>query len=657
MKKLDLTPRLRKLVPVSLEHVIIEEGFWGERLRVNREITLPIEYKQCKVTGRIDAFKLDWKPGDRASPHIFWDSDLAKWIEAASYSIATNPDPKLENRLNQVIDLVVSAQQEDGYLNVHFTVVAPGKRWLNLRDEHELYCAGHLMEAAVAHYQATGKRKLLDAMCRYADYIGSVFGRAHGKKRGYPGHEEIELALVKLYRTTGARTYLDLAKYFIDERGRTPPFFDKEAKQRGEPSSGRKHGGYDSLQAHAPVKEQKTAEGHAVRACYLYAGMADVAAETEDKKLLTACRTLWSNIVETRMYIHGGIGSTRFGERFTLDYDLPNEDAYAETCAAIALVFFAHRMLQIEPDRQYSDVMERALYNGVISGVSLDGKRFFYDNYLASFPGIHTFTGQKSPVRQKWFGCACCPPNIARLLASFGQYVYSQSESSIFVHLFADGEVTLHVRRQEVKLVQQTQYPWSETVKILVSPAAPVTFTLAIRIPGWCKDARVTVNSDPVAIDAHIRKGYLKLRRIWKKGDTVELRLAMPVERMEAHPSVRHDCGRIALQRGPVVYCLEETDNGKDLNDVIFPGNSKLVVKKRSSGLFKGIPVISGKAFRRDKGGWQGTLYRATLSRHLPCGLVAIPYFMWANRGEGEMVVWIRQAEPSVAPRRGKSRA
>ena len=637
---------MRTLTPVSYRQVRMEGGFWGRRLRVNREVTLPLEHRQCKSTGRIDAFRLDWKPGKTPVPHIFWDSDVAKWIEAASYSLATHPDAGLAKKVDDVIDLIASAQQDDGYLNIYFTVVEPEKRWSDLRDWHELYCAGHLMEAAVAHYETTGKRKLLDVMCRYADYIDSVFGRGRGKKRGYPGHEEIELALVKLHRATGCEKYLDLARYFIDERGRRPHYFEKEARQRGEVAGRYDISQEDYRQAHLPVREQKTADGHAVRACYLYAGMADVAGETGDKELLAACRAIWRNIVEKRMYVHGGVGSTRQNERFTMDHDLPNEEAYAETCATIGLVFFAHRMLQIAPDRQYADVMERALYNGIISGISLDGRRFFYSNYLASMPGTHRLRGDRfPPVREEWFDCACCPPNLARLLASLGGYVYSRTADSIFVHLFAEGQTTLELGGREVTLRQRTRYPWDGDVRIDVSPESPATFTVAVRIPGWCKNARAAVNGRAVAVESGLRKGYLKLRREWKKGDRVELHFEMPVERVEAHPSVRHNCGRVALQRGPVLYCLEEKDNGKDLHDILLPARAKMTLRKGTSGPLKGIPTIRAKALRRDAGQWKGALYRAAGSKHRPCDITAIPYFMWANRGEGEMLVWIRQAE------------
>ncbi|MBO4527684.1 MAG: glycoside hydrolase family 127 protein, partial [Victivallales bacterium] len=388
-----------KLLP--FKNVAITGGFWQKRQTVNRENTLPIEYRQCKDTGRIDAWKLEWKPGMPNPPHIFWDSDVAKLIEAVGYSLAQFPDPKMEALMDELIDWMEKAQQPDGYLNTHFIAVEPEKRWTNLRDWHELYCAGHLIEAAVAYYQGTGKRKMMDILCRYADYIATFFGPGPNQKHGYPGHEEIELALVKLAEATGNKKYLNLAEYFINERGKQPHYYDIEREQRGDTTPYRL-GGPDILpyaynQSHLPVREQKTAEGHSVRACYLYAGMASVARETGDQSLIDACKTLWDNVTTKRMYIHGGIGSSRFGERFSFDYDLPNEEAYAETCAAIALAFFAHNMMRLEADSRYADVLERCLFNGIISGISLDGKQFFYDNILASHPLYHKYSGQKSP--------------------------------------------------------------------------------------------------------------------------------------------------------------------------------------------------------------------------------------------------------------------
>jgi DUF1680 family protein len=632
-----------KLTPVSLKNVSIKGGFWEPRVRVNREVTLPIEYEQCQKTGRLDAWKLSWKPEDPNPPHIFWDSDVAKWIEAAAYSLTTHPDPELEKKVDGIIDRIAKAQQKNGYLNTHFTVVEPRKRWKNLRDWHELYCAGHLIEAAVAYHAATGKQKLLNVMCRYADYIRSVFGRGKRKKRGYPGHEEIELALVKLYRATGTRRYLNLAKFFINERGRQPHYFDIEAKARGENPSDYWAGSYDYCQAHVPVRQQTTAEGHAVRACYLYAGMVDVATETGDEELLQVCQTIWQNITEKRMYITGGIGSTHIGERFTFDYDLPNESAYAETCAAIALVFFAHRMLQVDGDGTYADVMERCLYNGIISGVSLDGKRFFYDNYLASYPGFHHFARRSSPERQEWFGCACCPPNLARLLASLGNYIYSQGKDEMYVHLYVDSEAQFTIGETRVSLRQNTEYPWKEQVILNVGVDKTVPFTLALRIPGWCREAHMRVNDKVIDIEKHVEKGYLKLQHMWKHGDTVELMLRMPAKRIEAHPSVRHNCGRVAFQRGPIVYCLEEFDNGKDLNAIVLPRSSRLFVKTYRN-LFGGMPVITAKAQRCDTSDWEHTLYHPAGSSQIRDTVItAIPYFMWANREPGEMLVWIRE--------------
>ena len=638
------TPSLRRLEPVPHKQVVVNDSFWAPRLDTNRRVTLPIEYRQCKKTGRIDAWKLDWKPGRGTPPHIFWDSDVAKWIEAVGHSLATHPDPRLERLADRVIDLIVKAQQPDGYLNVHFTVVAPAKRWTNLQSCHELYCAGHLIEAAVAYYDATGKRRLLDALCRYADLIGRVFGPGKGQQRGYPGHEEIELALVKLYRATGEPRYLALSRFFVDARGRRPHYYEQQARARGEnPASAAAgaHAPFDYVQAHAPVREQTAADGHAVRAGYLYAGMADVAAETGDKALLGACRRLWRNIVDRRMYVTGGVGSAHHGERFTFDYDLPNETAYAETCAAIALVFFAHRMLQIDADAQYADVMERALYNGVLSGISLDGERFFYTNPLAQHPdasGYNRWPAERPP----WFGCACCPPNVARLLASLGGYVYSTSAKGreAWVHLYVGGEATLDLAGRHVTLRQKTAYPWRDTVRLTVEPEQPTAFALALRIPGWCRGATIRVNGRVVR--PTVRKGYARLRRQWRRGDRVELVLPMPVQRIHSHPKVRENAGRVALQRGPVVYCLEEVDNGQDLHNIVLPRDANLRSVYRRS-LLGGCTVLTGRARRVDPASWNAGLYAPAGARLLPVSITAVPYALWANRQPGEMRVWLRE--------------
>ncbi len=635
-------PVRRRLASAALEDVTIADAFWAPRVHSNSSATIPHIHRQLQKTGRLDAWKLKGGAGRRLrSWPQFWDSDVAKWMEAAAYGLAAKRNTGLEGRLDDLIALIARAQQKDGYVNTYFTAVEPGKRWANLRDMHELYCAGHLMEAAVAYYETTGKREFLDVMCRCADHIGSVFGPARGQKRGYPGHEEIELALVKLYRATGEKRYLDLAAFFIDERGRTPHYFDLEAGARGEEPRGAP---YDYWQAHLPVREQSTAEGHSVRAMYLYSGMADLAAETGDAALLSACRRIWRNTTRRRMYVTGGLGSTSHGERFTFDYDLPNETAYSETCAAIALVFWAHRMLEIEDDGDYADIMERALYNGVISGISLDGKHFFYSNPLTVYPRPDGApSGPFPPMRQPWFDCACCPPNISRLLASLGHYIYSQRDGQLSVHLYVQGSARLNTSGSEVVVTQETGYPWEETVRITVEPESPASFTLALRIPAWCRSARLRVNARPVGLDRLVRRGYARIKRTWEPGDTVDLTLPMPVERIEAHPRVRMNAGRVALQRGPIVYCLEETDNGRDLSDLALPREAALHATF-DKALLNGSVVIEAKGRRRPSAGWANALHRPGRTGTTTAKLKAVPYGLWCNRRPGEMLVWIRDA-------------
>ena len=633
-------------VSVGLGHVRITGGFWERVMDVNRCVTLPIQYQQCKKTGRIDAFRLTWKEGDDNPPHVFWDSDLGKWIEAAAYSLSASRDRALEHLVDDVVDLIAWAQQPDGYLNTHFIAVEPEKRWTNLRDDHELYCAGHLMEGAVAYYQATGKRKFLDVMCRYADHVDKVFGRRTNQKRGYCGHEEIELALMKLYAVTHESRYLDLARFFIDERGRSPHYFDQEARARGEDPRKFWAKTYAYNQAHLPVREQTTVVGHAVRAMYLYCGMADVAQVTGDPALRKACKRLWKNLVERRMHVTGGLGPVAANEGFTCDYDLPNEGAYLETCAAIGLVLWAQRMLTAELDGEVTDVMERALYNGTISGVSLDGKRFFYGNPLAvhtGFDGNGRFVEKNYHYRRsEWFGCACCPPNIARMIAQFPGFMYSTRAHELAVHLYAQSTGHVTLAGQTVRISQETAYPWEERVVLTIAPEHARIWTLALRIPGWCRDAKLYVNGKAVARGSATQRGYARIRRTWHTGDRVDLVLPMTVERIEAHPAVRQDCGRVALQRGPVVYCIEEVDNGGNLNDIVLLSDPAFTITRNHSGLLANVPRIHAKACRREPGDWKGRLYRSQSSRHVPCDITAIPYFMWANRSPGEMLVWIR---------------
>nr|HET6903761.1 beta-L-arabinofuranosidase domain-containing protein [Ktedonobacteraceae bacterium] len=620
--------------PICWKEVSIDDSFWTPHLQVNRENTLPHVYEFCKETGRIDALRLNWKPGMEPIPHIFWDSDVAKWIEAASYSLATHPDPALEAKVDEVIRLLVEAQQPDGYLNSYFTAVEPTKRWTNLRDWHELYCAGHLIEAAVANFQATGKRVLLDVMCRYADYIDAVFGSEPGKKRGYPGHEEIELALVKLYRVTGEKRYLHLSQYFVDERGRQPHYFDEEARLRGDEPTAYHHKTYEYNQSHVPVREQDEVVGHAVRAMYLYSAMADLAGELHDQSLFDADQRLWDNLCTTRLYITGGLGPSRHNEGFTTSYDLPNETAYAETCAAIGFVFWNHRMLQLDCNARYADMLERALYNGVLSGVSLDGHTFFYENPLASLGRHH---------REHWFRVACCPPNIARLLASLGQYIYSVNDTDIAVHLYMQNTAQMSVGGREVSVRQETTYPWNGTIALRLSMDKPVRFGLRLRIPGWCEEAQLRVNGEGFEIDRHLEHGYVRVERVWQSGDRVELELEMSARRMYAHPDIRQDAGCVVLQRGPLVYCLEGTDNNVPLHRIVVPRTTELA-SQFEADMLGGVTVICGEALVEDDSDWAGRLYRSWSPTLQSRTITAIPYYAWDNREAGEMRVWLRES-------------
>ena len=616
---------------VSHTATLFQGAFWGPRLQSLREQTLPAIYQQMQQDGHFTAFREDWHAGMRPIPYVFWESDISKWIEAASYSLATHPDAQLEALVDEAIAFLLTLQQPDGYLNLWFTQVEPEQRWTNLRDYHELYCAGHLIEAAVAHFQATGKRVLLDAVCRYADYIDATFGVEEGKRHGYCGHEEIELALIKLYHATEERRYLHLSQYFIEERGKRPPhYFDVEAEQRGEPPADFWATTYEYNQSHLPVREQHEIVGHAVRAMYLFSAVADLARELNDESLYETCMDIWDHLNSKRLYITGGLGSSEGNEGFTADYDLPNSSAYAETCAAIGLVMWSQRLLQLDADSRYADVLEQALYNGVLSGISLEGGSFFYVNPLESHGKHH---------RQPWFKCACCPPNIARLLLSLGSYLYGVTNNDILVHLYAQCTSTLSVGSRQVTLHQQTNYPCDGEVHFEIELDEPTKFGLYLRIPGWCPQARLTLAGEDIPFE--VRKGYAHVTRTWQSGDTLVLSLEMPVERIYPHPAIRENVGNIALRSGPLLYCLESGDNPLPLHQIYVPASATFE-KQFVPDLLGGITVLRSEVQALETSDWTDTLYRTTPPKSIPYALTAIPYYAWDQREPGDMRIWIR---------------
>lgn len=604
-------PRRLTIVPFTQVHA--EDTFWAVRIKTNRERSIPHNLKWCEDTGRISNFaKAAGLMEGKFEGIYFNDSDVYKVLEGASYALAQQFDADLASQVDRIIGLIAAAQRPDGYLNTYYTLTNLNDRWTDLPVKHELYCAGHLFEAAVAHYRATGKRTFLDVAIKLADHIDSIFGE--GKRYGVPGHEEIELALVKLYEVTGEKRYFDLAKFFIDERGNTTH----------RPS----YGPY--CQDHLPVRQQSEIVGHAVRAMYLYSGVADVAAYTGDPELIAAMDRIWKDVTLRKMYITGGIGARHEGEAFGEPYELPNESAYCETCAAIGLVFWAYRLGLMHGDAQYADVLERALYNGVLSGVALDGEHFFYVNPLASGGNHH---------RQPFFGCACCPTNVVRLIPSVPGYVYAvrpptgEKPAELFVNLYLGSTAEVELEEDNVvKVTQETRYPWEGRIVLTVTPELEREWSLRLRVPGWCREARLAVNSEgPTPVDlTKLDRGYHLIRRVWKKGDKVTLDLAMPVERIEAHPKVVADRGRVAIQRGPLVYCLETVDNGFDVRTAILAKDPQFETEFRPD-LLGGIVVIRATAADGRR-------------------LTAVPYHLWDHRDPGPMVVWIRQAGKSRYP-------
>ena len=566
--------------------------------------------------------------GDGFYGMVFQDSDVAKWIESASYSLMNNPDPELEAELDKVIGYIAGAQDKDGYLNTYFTIKDQDKRWTNLHEAHELYVAGHMIEAACAHFEATGKRTLLDVMQKNTECIYDHFVTKNNP--GVPGHPEIELALMKLYRITGDKKALELCAHFLNKRGQDPELFIREADNRTWSvwgSNPRDEGDLEYRQCDKPLRELTQATGHAVRAVYLYAGMADYASETEDKELQGACGRLWKNIVERKMYVTGGIGSTVLGEAFTVDYDLPPDTAYAETCASVGLMFFASRMLENELKGEYADVMERAFYNTVLAGMQLDGKRFFYVNPLEVNPGISGVAVTHKhdlPVRPKWYQCACCPPNVARLIESFGKYAYGENESTSFCHMIASGKV---VFKNGMTLECETDYPHGMNVKYTVKGNGK----LAVHIPGWSKDFSVAVNGGQV--HPGLDNGYIYIDI--NGSSVIEIKLDDKPHFVYASSRIPRAAGMVSLRRGPLVYCFEGVDNGS-VKTLRIDRDYAPVVSSYSAELQ--ADTLSVKAVREND---SEELYSDVPPAVTPCEATAVPYYTWGNRGETEMRVWM----------------
>ena len=631
------------------KRVALDKDFLGNYVKLVTDVVIPYQEKvlrdqidsvekshaienftlaaQKMTTGKIDGTFYGM---------VFQDSDVAKWLEAAAYSLSIKPNPDLEKRCDDFIETIGQAQHDDGYLNTYFTVKAPEKRWTNLREAHELYCAGHMIEAAVAYAEATGKTALLEIMCRLADHIYDRF--IVQNLPGYGGHPEIELALMRLYYTTANEKYLELAEHFINTRGVDSDFYIKERAQNPWDVWGNDPQEKEYLQNHLPVRQQDTAVGHAVRAVYLYSGMADVAKKTNDTSLTQVCKTLWRNIADRRMYITGAIGSSYEGEAFTEDYHLPNDTAYAETCASIGLIFFARRMLDLEPNSEYADIMERALYNCVLAGMELDGTRFFYVNPLEVLPGISgkAKTHKHSlPQRPKWFSCACCPPNVARLLTSIGSYAWGLDDNIVYSHLFLSSALSLDSGNLSLK----TAYPNNSQLVYSFQPKeSAMPLTLAVRLPSWSDNAEILLNGKPIEYSE--KNGYAFIQYDFTRDDMLTVNFAMSAKRTYSHTQVSSNSGKTAFSFGPLVYCAEGVDNANNVLSLFVKKNG--TVKTQQTDILGGVCQLIAEGYTAKT---ESSLYSNTPPTLAPCEIVLTPYYTWGNRGLTQMRVWIPEAE------------
>jgi DUF1680 family protein len=643
---------MKRLTSLPLKTIKIKDYIWEPYISLVKREIIPYQWdalndklpdtvpSHCIRNFRIAAGEEEGK----FEGAVFQDSDVAKWLEAVACTLETDPDPELMALADSTIDLIGRAQEADGYLDTYFTLNAPELKWTNLKEGHELYVAGHMIEAAVAYTKATGKTAFLSIVRKLADLIVRTFGPEEGKLHGYPGHEEIELALVRLYQITDERSYLDLAKYFIDQRGQGENYFIEEEKQELFKPIWAEPGNYDPSysQSHLPVREQKTAEGHAVRAVYLYSAMADLAYAYKDKELMDACTVLWEDMTKRRMYVTGSIGSSGIEERFTTDYDLPNDGNYSESCASVGLALFAKRMAEITRDASYMDIAERALYNTVLAGIASDGRSFFYVNPMEIWPENclpNTSREHVKAVRQKWFGVACCPPNIARTLASLGQYLAfdDQDEKTLYINLYIGSEIQTSFGENTIRMQMEGRFPETGSMKIHIE--TDDDFDLCLRVPDYAKSFRVMRNGREE--DAETVLGYLQIKGI-SGTEELDILADIPAEFVHAHPSVRADEGKVALVKGPLVYCLEEMDNFPNLASVFVREDEEIEEQKgiETKGLMK--LLFKGKAISSE--GWDDhTLYQKQSVVFKDVSLTAVPYFSWGNRTPGEMTVWIKE--------------
>lgn len=642
----------QNIITPALQNIRITDPLFGRYADVVAEKLLPYQWEVLndRIPGVEKSYSVEnfrvaaGESSGQRQGAVFCDTDAYKWLEAVAYCLAGGKGKQYEQTADELIDLIAKAQEPDGYLDTYYTVLHPDKKWTNLAEGHELYCAGHLMEAAVAYTQATGKDKILNVACRLADLICQVFGQ--GKHPGYPGHPELELALMKLSRATGQKKYADMARYFLEVRGKGAPYLMEELKATGKDRIFPEFSDYtpNYAQEHVPPVQQTTAEGHAVRAMYLYSAMADAAREFGDADMKAACRTLWENVTQKRMYVTGGIGSSGHLERFTTDYDLPNDRMYCESCASVGLMMFGQRMAALTGDARYYDIVEKALCNTVLAGISAQGDRYFYVNPLEVWPDNclpGTSMAHVMPVRQGWFGVACCPANIARTLASVGQYIFAQDEKSIYINQFISAQLDTKIRETAVRLSLESSLMQTGAIRLTIETDRPQPFTIRIRVPDYWKDPVFVLEGKTIA--PVIENGYAVVAVSYAGKQTLTVNGTLAPRWVAASGRVRADAGQVALAYGPYIYCLEQTDNGAELPNLYVDPNASVQPGSPAEGLPGALPTLHFEGKRLDSG-VKNSLYGAPRFTFRPQSLTAVPYGLWCNREPGEMIVWLKAA-------------